>query len=107
MAHRVTLVPGDGIGPQVTDAARIAVDAAGIEVEWDVQDLGLRARERIGDVLPAATIASIRQNGVALKGPIETPPAAGVRNANITLRRELDLFANVRPCRRYPGVPSV
>ena len=107
MARRVTLIPGDGIGPEVTDAGRVVVEAAGVEVDWDVHDLGIRAWERCGEVLPAATIASIRQTGVALKGPIETPPDAGVRNANVALRQELDLFANVRPCRRYPGVPSV
>ena len=107
MEHRVTLIPGDGIGPDVTDAGRTVVEAAGVEVDWDVQDLGADAWERGGDVLPDASIESIRHNGVALKGPIETPAASGVRNANVTLRQELDLFANVRPCRRYPGVPTV
>ena len=107
MAYRVTLIPGDGIGPEVTDAGRAVVEAAGVEVGWDVQDLGVRAWEQQGEVLPESTIASIRQSGVALKGPIETPADAGVRNANVALRQELDLFANVRPCRRYPGVPSV
>ena len=107
MAHRVTLIPGDGIGPEVTDAARLAVEATGVEVAWDVQDIGLRAFERDGEALPASTVSSIRDNGVALKGPIETPAEGGVRNANIALRQQLDLYANVRPCRRYPGVPSV
>ena len=106
MAHRVTLVPGDGVGPEVTQAARHAVEATGVEVRWDIQDIGLRAFEQVGEVLPAPAVSSIRDNGVALKGPIETPPSGGVRNANVTLRQELDLFANVRPCRRYPGVPS-
>jgi isocitrate dehydrogenase (NAD+) len=106
MTHRVTLIPGDGIGPEVVDAARSAVDATGTEIVWEPHDLGRGAYERTGDVLPPATIASIRVNGVALKGPIETPDGAGVRNSNVALRKELDLFANVRPCRRYPGVPS-
>jgi isocitrate dehydrogenase (NAD+) len=107
VTHLVTLIPGDGIGPEVTDAGRLVVEAAGVEVRWDVRDLGLRAWEQHGEALPAATISSIRDNGVALKGPIETPTAGGIHNANVALRQELDLFANVRPCRRYPGVPSV
>ncbi|MGH2680887.1 MAG: isocitrate/isopropylmalate dehydrogenase family protein [Actinomycetota bacterium] len=106
MAHRVTLIPGDGIGPQVTEAARRAVEATGVGVRWDVQHIGRRAFEEVGAVLPEATLASIRDNGVALKGPVETPAEGGIRNANVLLRQELDLFANVRPCRRYPGVPS-
>ena len=107
MVHRITMIPGDGIGPEVTDAGRLVVEATGVEVRWDVQDIGLRAWEAVGEALPASAISSIRDNGVALKGPIETPADGGVRNANVTLRQELDLFANVRPCRRYPGVPSV
>jgi isocitrate dehydrogenase (NAD+) len=107
VVHRVTLIPGDGIGPEVTEAGRVAVEATGVEVRWDVHHLGLRAFEQLGEVLPAPAVSSIRDNGVALKGPIETPPAGGVRNANVALRQELDLYANVRPCRRYPGVPSV
>ncbi len=107
MTHRITLIPGDGIGPEVTDAGRLVVEAAGVDVDWDVQDIGLRAWERRGEVLPARTISSIRGSGIALKGPVETPVGGGVRNANVALRQELDLFANVRPCRRYPGVPSV
>ncbi|HJQ72946.1 MAG TPA: isocitrate/isopropylmalate dehydrogenase family protein [Actinomycetota bacterium] len=107
MVHRITLIPGDGIGPEVTDAGRLVVEATGVEVRWDVQDIGLRAWEARDEVVPSSAISSIRDNGVALKGPIETPADGGVRNANVALRQELDLFANVRPCRRYPGVPSV
>ena len=107
MTHRITLIPGDGIGPEVTDAGRLVVEAAGIDVDWDVQDIGLRAWDQGGEVLPVRTISSIRRSGIALKGPVETPVGGGVRNANVALRQELDLFANVRPCRRYPGVPSV
>lgn len=107
MTHRVTLIPGDGIGPEVVEAARLVVMATGVEVQWDVQEIGLRAFERRGEVLPARALSSIRENGVALKGPIETPPGAGIGSANLALRRELDLFANIRPCRHYPGVPSV
>jgi isocitrate dehydrogenase (NAD+) len=107
MAYRVTLIPGDGVGPEVTEAARVAVEATGVDVAWDVRPMGASAHERDGRVLPPETVASIREHGVALKGPIETPPGAEVPNANVALRRELDLYANVRPCRRYAGVPSV
>jgi isocitrate dehydrogenase (NAD+) len=107
LTHRVTLIPGDGIGPEVVGAARWVVTATGVDVQWDVQEIGLRAFERRGEVLPARALSSIRENGVALKGPIETPPGAGIGSANVALRQELDLFANVRPCRHYPGVPSV
>jgi len=107
VVHRITMIPGDGIGPEVTDAGRLVVEATGVDVRWDVQDIGLRAWEARGEVVPASAISSIRDNGVALKGPIESPSDGGVRNANVALRQELDLFANIRPCRRYPGVPSV
>ena len=106
MTHRVTLIRGDGIGPEVVGAARSVVDATGVEVRWDVYEIGLRAFEETGEALPPGAVSSIRANGVALKGPIETPTGAGIGSANIALRQELDLFANVRPCRHYPGVPS-
>ena len=105
MTHRVTLVPGDGVGPEVIGAARRSVEATGVDVEWDLRDMGGAAIERVGEPLPAATLDSIRKNGVALKGPITTPPE--LRSVNVTLRRRLDLFACVRPCRLYVGVPSV
>jgi isocitrate dehydrogenase (NAD+) len=107
MTHRVTLIPGDGIGPEVVEAARRAVEATGIRIDWDVREMGSRAFGSGGRALPAETLASVRENGVALKGPIETPAGAEVRNANVALRQELDLYANVRPCRLYPGVPSL
>ena len=107
MVHRITLIPGDGIGPEVVEATRRAVEATGVGVAWDRQAMGSGAFARTGRSLPAATLASIRENRVALKGPIETPVTSGLRSVNLTLRQELDLFANVRPCRRYPGVPSV
>jgi len=106
VAHRVTLIRGDGIGPEVVEAGRRAIEATGVGIEWDQQEIGAGALERFGSVLPPATLASIRANGVALKGPVETPPGADLPNANVALRRELDLFANLRPCRRYRGVPS-
>ena len=107
MVHRITLIPGDGIGPEVVEAARRAVEATGVAVEWDRQEMGAGIFARIGDPLPASTLASIRANGVALKGPVETPVTSGMRSVNLALRRELDLFACIRPCRLYAGVPAV
>ena len=106
MTHRITLIPGDGIGPEVVEAARRAVEATGVAVEWDRQEMGAGIFARIGDPLPASTLASIRTNGVALKGPVETPVTSGMRSVNLALRRELDLFACIRPCRLYAGVPA-
>jgi isocitrate dehydrogenase (NAD+) len=106
MTRRVTLIPGDGIGPEVVDATRRCVEATGVGIEWDRQDMGAGAFARTGDPLPAATLASIRSTRVALKGPIETPVTSGLRSSNLALRQGLDLYANVRPCRLYPGVPS-
>ena len=91
----------------MTAAARRVVEATGVAVEWELRDLGLAAYERSGRALPGETLDAIRGSTVALKGPIETPSGAEVRNANVAMRRELDLFANLRPCRRYPGVPSL
>ena len=106
MATRVTLIPGDGIGPEVTEAATRVVDATGVAIEWDRRDMGAEALDRVGTPLPTETLAAIRETRVALKGPVATPIASGLRSINMALRNELDLFANVRPCKRYPGVPS-
>jgi isocitrate dehydrogenase (NAD+) len=105
VAHRVTLIPGDGIGPEVIGAACRCIEATGVAIEWDRRDMGAAALEATGDGLPPATLEAIAETGVALKGPVETP--AGARSVNVQLRKHLDLFANVRPCRLYPGVPSV
>ncbi len=107
MPHRVTLIPGDGIGPEVIEAARRTIEATGVAITWDRQQMGSGAFARTGRSLPEATLDSIRENRVALKGPIETPVTSGLRSVNLTLRQELDLYANVRPARLYPGVPSV
>jgi isocitrate dehydrogenase (NAD+) len=107
MSRRVTLIPGDGVGPEVVEATRRAVEATGVDVAWDLQEMGARAFERRGAVLPAETLSAVREHGIALKGPIETPAGADRRNANVALRKELDLFANLRPCRLFPGVPSL
>src|SRR5205823_9846316 len=106
LPHRVTLIPGDGIGPEVVEGARRAIEATGVTIEWDLRHMGSGAFSRTGKALPAGTIDSIRENRVALKGPVDTPVTSGLRNVNVTLRQELDLYANVRPCRLYPGVPS-
>ena len=102
--HHVTLIPGDGVGPELVDAARIALEATGVDLRWDVQPAGLGALATEGHPLPERTIASIRERGVALKGPLGTPP--GSRSVNVSLRLSLGLFAAVRPCRWYPGVRS-
>src|SRR6266705_1632938 len=107
MAIRVTLVPGDGIGPEVIGAARRAIDATGVRIEWDPREIGAGAFVRTGDPLPSATLDSVRANRVALKGPVETPPASWMRSVNLALRRTLDLYANIRPCRLHTAVPAL
>jgi isocitrate dehydrogenase (NAD+) len=107
MAHRVTLIPGDGTGPELTEATRRVLEATGVEFDWDVQPAGEEVmHEHGGNPLPDATLESIRANGVALKGPITTPVGGGFRSVNVGLRKSLDLFAQVRPCKSYPGVRS-
>src|SRR6266849_1096300 len=106
MSHLVTLVPGDGIGPEVADAARLVVEAAGVEIHWDVQEAGAAVLQREGTPLPDRVLESITRSRVALKGPITTPVGTGFRSVNVALRQELDLFAAVRPSRSVPGIPS-
>src|SRR5688500_14774757 len=102
----VTLIPGDGIGPEVTAATRKVVEALGVAIEWEVHEAGAPAIEAHGTPLPDHVLRSITTNKVALKGPVTTPVGTGFRSINVALRQELDLFASVRPCRLYPGVPS-
>jgi isocitrate dehydrogenase (NAD+) len=105
VAHRVTLIPGDGIGPELTEATRRVLEATGVEFDWDVQHAGTDVMEEFGgNPLPEHVLASIRENGVALKGPITTPVGGGFRSVNVGLRKALDLFGQVRPCKSYPGV---
>ena len=107
MAHRVTLIPGDGTGPELTEATRRVLEATGVDFDWDVQPAGEEVmHEHGGNPLPDSTLDSIRANGVALKGPITTPVGGGFRSVNVGLRKSLDLFAQVRPCKSYPGVRS-
>ncbi len=106
MAHRVTLIPGDGIGPEVAQAARACIDATGVKVEWEVHVAGEGAIAEFGSPLPEPLLDSIRKNRVALKGPITTPIGRGIRSVNVALRHALDLYACLRPARLYPGIPS-
>jgi isocitrate dehydrogenase (NAD+) len=104
--HTITFIPGDGVGPEVSDAARRVIDATGVAIDWEVHDAGLGVMEQYGDPLPAHVLESIRRNKIAIKGPLTTPIGKGIRSVNVALRRELDLFALVRPCKSYPGVRS-
>lgn len=106
MAHRVTLIPGDGVGPNVIDAARAVLEATGVAFEWDRKDAGAEHHERGGEPLGADVLDSIRERGVALKGPTSTPTGAGFRSINLLLRDQLDLYAGVRPCKAFDGVHS-
>jgi isocitrate dehydrogenase (NAD+) len=105
--HTITLIPGDGVGPEVSEAARRAIDATGVDIEWEVHDAGLDVMEKYGQPMPDHVIESIRRNKVAIKGPLTTPVGKGIRSVNVALRRELDLYALVRPCKWYPGVRSL
>jgi isocitrate dehydrogenase (NAD+) len=105
VAHRVTLIPGDGTGPEITEATRRVIEATGAEIEWDVQQAGADVmHEHGGNPLPDHVLDSIKENGVALKGPITTPVGTGFRSVNVALRKALDLYGQVRPCKTYPGV---
>ena len=104
--HTITLIPGDGIGPEVTEATRRVIEATGVDITWDIQNAGENVMARCGTPLPAAVLDSIRKNRVAIKGPITTPVGTGFRSVNVALRKELDLYANVRPCKTYAGVPA-
>lgn len=106
MTHAVTLIAGDGTGPEITEATRRVLEATGVEFSWDVQIAGAEALERYGTVLPDAVLESIKRTGVGLKGPVTTPSGKGARSANVSLRKKLDLYANVRPARTYRGLRS-
>jgi isocitrate dehydrogenase (NAD+) len=106
MAHRVTLIPGDGIGPELAEATRRVLDATGIEFEWEVVDAGEATIAAHGTPLPDEVLESIRRNKVAIKGPITTPVGEGFRSVNVTLRQALGLYANLRPARSMEGVVS-
>src|SRR4029079_16005362 len=104
--HTITLIPGDGIGPEVTEAVLRIFVAAGVQVEWDRQDAGVVAFQRFGQSLPAELLDSVKRNKVALKGPVTTPIAEGFTSVNVGLRKALDLYANLRPVHNLPGIKS-
>ncbi len=106
MAYAVTLIPGDGIGPELTEATRRVLDATGVPFTWDIQQAGANVIESEGTPLPSRVLESIRTNKVAIKGPITTPVGGGFRSVNVGLRKELGLYASLRPCRTYTGVQS-
>ena len=104
MPHDVTLITGDGVGPELAEAARHCIDATGVAINWDVQEAGVDVMARLGTPVPDAVLDSIRRTGVALKAPITTPVGTGFRSVNVYLRQALDLYACVRPCKQYEGV---
>ncbi len=104
--HHITLIPGDGIGPSIADATRRVIEASGVSVHWEEVHAGLRAIEESGDPLPDEVQESIRRTGIALKGPLTTPVGSGFRSVNVALRKEFDLYVNLRPVRSFDGVRS-
>jgi isocitrate dehydrogenase (NAD+) len=104
--HKITLIPGDGIGPEIIAATVRIIEASGVDVEWETHIMGAQALEKYGTTLPEDTIESIRRNKVALKGPQMTPVGKGFTSVNVGLRKALDLYANVRPVRALPNIPS-
>jgi isocitrate dehydrogenase (NAD+) len=106
MKHTITLIPGDGIGPEVSAAVVRIIEAAGADVQWETHYAGAQALEKFGDTLPEELLESIKRNKVALKGPITTPVGKGFTSVNVGLRKALDLYANLRPVRALPNVPS-
>lgn len=101
--HTVTLIPGDGIGPEITEAMRRVVEATGVDIEWEIAEAGAHLMESKGTPLPQSTVESIKKNKVAIKGPVTTPVGSGFRSVNVQLRKELDLFVNLRPAFSLPG----
>jgi isocitrate dehydrogenase (NAD+) len=107
MAHKITLMFGDGVGPEVTLEAKRCIEATGVKIEWEEMLAGEEAQNKFGELLPKATLDSIKKNKVALKGPITTPIGSGFRSVNVALRHALDLYACVRPAKSYPGTKSI
>jgi len=104
MAYEVTFIPGDGTGPELAHATRRVLEATGVDFSWDQQEAGIDEYERHGNPLPEPTLASLRRTGVGIKGPTTTPVGTGFRSVNVLLRKELDLYACIRPCKAYEGV---
>ena len=106
MKHKVTLIPGDGIGLELTEATKRVLEGTGVGFDWDIQHAGTDVMEQEGTPLPARVLDSLRENRVGIKGPITTPVGSGFRSVNVAMRKELDLYACLRPCKSYPGVRS-
>ncbi|MBU0630846.1 MAG: isocitrate/isopropylmalate dehydrogenase family protein [Candidatus Margulisbacteria bacterium] len=106
MTYKITLIPGDGIGPEVSTAARRCVDATGVKIDWEIAEAGADVIAKYGTPLPGSTLESIRNNKIALKGPLTTPIGTGFRSVNVAIRKELDLYACLRPCKTFQGVRS-
>ena len=107
MAHEVTLITGDGVGPDLAESAQKCIDATGVKINWDIQEAGVDVMERTGTPLPESTLESVRRTKCALKAPITTPVGTGFRSINVYLRQELGLYACIRPCKYYPGVRTL
>jgi isocitrate dehydrogenase (NAD+) len=106
LAYKVTLIPGDGVGPEITEATRRVLEATGVKFNWEIAYAGAEVMQKQGTPLPDSVLASIRKNKVAIKGPVTTPIGTGFRSVNVALRKALDLYACVRPCKTYPGAPT-
>ncbi|HEX9775440.1 MAG TPA: isocitrate/isopropylmalate dehydrogenase family protein [Actinomycetota bacterium] len=106
MTHDVTFIPGDGVGPELSEATRRVLEATGVSFNWDWQEAGADVMDKYGTPLPDHVLESIKANKVAIKGPITTPVGTGFRSVNVALRKELDLFACLRPCKSYEGIPG-
>ncbi|MFH1639784.1 MAG: isocitrate/isopropylmalate dehydrogenase family protein [Chloroflexota bacterium] len=107
MTYRITLMPGDGVGPEVTGAAVRVLEATGVKFAWDIFDVGVTAMDKFNTPLPEAVLESIRKNKVGLKGPVTTPVGTGFRSVNVAIRKALNLYACLRPCKSYPGIPAM
>src|SRR2546426_5685613 len=106
LTHTITLIPGDGTGPEIVEATRRAIEATGVKIQWDIHEIGMAAMAKQGTPFPKDALESIRRNRVALKGPLTTELGTGFRSVNVALRKEFDLYANLRPAKTYPGVPA-
>jgi isocitrate dehydrogenase (NAD+) len=106
-AYNITLIPGDGIGPEVSNATKKVLEATGVRFNWDIMHAGIDVMEEYGTPLPEHVLESIRKNKVAIKGPVTTPVGSGFRSVNVALRKQLELYACVRPCKSYEGVPTL
>ena len=106
MSYRITLIRGDGTGPELAEVTKRVLEATGVSFDWDIQDAGADLVDKEGTPLPSCLLESIRKNKIAIKAPVTTPVGTGFRSVNVALRKEFDLYACLRPCKSYPGVRS-